>query len=434
MLALVFSLIFALGSCKSSDKNNSSNTNTNNSSDNTSSHSHEYQATVTNPTCTDKGYTTYICACGNSYVADETNALGHTEVIDEATAPTCTQNGLTEGKHCSTCGETLIEQTTVGAYGHNTIGVVCTVCQEKIGSEGLSYTLSEDEQYYTLSGIGTCTDKEIVIPCSYNNLPVTIIGGEAFKDCYNITSITIPNGITTISSQSFYNCSSLESINIPASVVTIQNLAVSNCTSLANITVDDNNANYKSIDGNLYTKDGKTLVNYAIGKTDASFTIPDGVEKLGIESFAHSNHLTSVTMSNSVTEIGVSAFYNCQMLKNITFSENVTNIGTLAFYICTSLTNVVLPNNLTTIDMWAFMGCSNLSSINIPSNTTSIGEAAFQGCHILSYVVFEDPNNWCHANESISISELSNPQTAATLLLFNTLKWSKQEFITFPLQ
>ena len=80
---------------------------------------HSYNAVVTAPTCAEGGYTTYTCSvCGDSYIADEVNALGHTEIIDAAVAPTCTATGLTEGKHCSVCNEVLIAQEVVDALGH----------------------------------------------------------------------------------------------------------------------------------------------------------------------------------------------------------------------------------------------------------------------------------------------------------------------------
>ena len=80
---------------------------------------HVYQAGVTAPTCTERGYTTYTCVCGDSYVDGYVDALGHTEVIDEAVTPGCTENGLTEGKHCSVCTAVLIKQTVVSAKGHD---------------------------------------------------------------------------------------------------------------------------------------------------------------------------------------------------------------------------------------------------------------------------------------------------------------------------
>ena len=81
---------------------------------------HPYSSEATAPTCTVGGYTAYTCTvCSFSYVDGVTDALGHTEVIHEAVAPTCTETGLTEGRHCSACEEILAEQQVVDALGHD---------------------------------------------------------------------------------------------------------------------------------------------------------------------------------------------------------------------------------------------------------------------------------------------------------------------------
>ena len=94
-------------------------------------HEHSYQAVVTAPTCTEGGYTTYTCECGDSYVADETAALGHSEEVIPAVEATCTETGLTEGKKCGVCGETLVAQEVVPALGHDWKGTSCTRCDSK---------------------------------------------------------------------------------------------------------------------------------------------------------------------------------------------------------------------------------------------------------------------------------------------------------------
>ncbi len=94
-------------------------------------HTHYYKPIITAPTCTEQGFTTYTCACGDSYVADLLDAVGHVEVIEEAVASTCTADGKTEGKHCLVCGEILKAQEVVKAKGHtevtdNAVSATCT--------------------------------------------------------------------------------------------------------------------------------------------------------------------------------------------------------------------------------------------------------------------------------------------------------------------
>ena len=101
-------------------------------------HTHDWAKAVTAPTCTEKGYTTYTCACGESKKEDYVDATGHTEVVDAAVAATCTEAGLTEGKHCSVCKTVLVAQETVKAKGHTEVvdAAVAATCTKTGLTEG----------------------------------------------------------------------------------------------------------------------------------------------------------------------------------------------------------------------------------------------------------------------------------------------------------
>ena len=140
------------------------------------SHQHSYETAVTAPTCTEAGFTTYTCACGDTYVADEVAALGHDIVTDAAVDATCTEAGLTAGEHCSRCDH-KVAQTEVPALGHDmvtdtakdatcteagqTAGEHCSRCDHKVGGEvipALGHSHNED-------GIcSVCGDQIAVVP------------------------------------------------------------------------------------------------------------------------------------------------------------------------------------------------------------------------------------------------------------------------------
>ena len=202
---------------------------------------------------------------------------------------------------------------------------------------------------------------DITIPETYNDLPVKAIGAEAFRKYTSLTSVTIGNNITSIGDHAFYDCDNLINITIPDSVTSIGDYAFEGCTSITNIRIPDsvtsigdnafefckslidinvsvNNNNYQSINGNLYSKDGMTLIQYSSGKKDNEFIIPKGVTSIGDRAFSNCRSLTSINIPDSVTSIGESAFYECYSLMNIIIPESVTSIGSGAFSDCYSLT------------------------------------------------------------------------------------------------
>jgi uncharacterized ParB-like nuclease family protein len=166
---------------------------------------------------------------------------------------------------------------------------------------------------------------------------VTSIGYYAFSGCSSLTSITIPDSITLIGDYAFSSCGSLTSITIPNSVTTIGDRAFSNCNRLRDIMVDSRNEQYHSINGILFSKDGKTILCYPAGKAYSSYTIPASVASIGNGAFSGCNSLTSVTIPDSVSSIGFGAFSGCSSLISVTIPSSVTSIGYYTFSGCDNL-------------------------------------------------------------------------------------------------
>ena len=347
-------------------------------------HSYTNYVDDKNTTCTRDGTETAYCdnGCGRTDKHIVT-AFGHDYVDHDGKAATCTEGGWEAYQTCNRC--TYNNYTELSALGHKYVNLICERCDEKYISKGLKFTLNSWGGFYSVTGIGTCTDKDIVIPAEYNGLPVTSIGYNAFYNCSSLTSVVIPDSVTSIGDYAFYNC-----------------------TSLTDITVDAKNEYYQSIDSNLYTKDGKTLIQYAIGKTQTEFIIPDSVTSIGDSAFMFCRSLSSVVIPDSVTSIVDWAFSYCKSLSSVVIGDGVTSIGYQAFYNCDSLSSVVIPDSVTTIGASAFSNCSNLSFVVIPDSVTTIGSYAFENCSSLSSVVIPDSVTTIGYDAFSSCSKLKN--------------------------
>lgn len=249
------------------------------------------------------------------------------------------------------------------------------------------------------------------IPSSLKSVVIT--GGKSIMECAfrntGLSNVTILDSVKRIECFAFENCYGLTSVTIGSGVTSIGERAFYNCTELIDINISKENAKYKSVDGSLYTKDEKTLIQYAAGKANLSFVIPEGV--INIENYAFYNcktltiitipdsvkiigdyvfsgcsALTSVAIGSGVTSIGSHAFEFCSKLTNVTIGSGVTNIGDRAFFNCTGLTSVTISNGVMSIGSFVFYGCTGLTSMIIPDSVTSIGYSAFYNCAGLASV------------------------------------------------
>ena len=297
--------------------------------------------------------------------------------------------------------------------------------------------------------------KEITIPEG-----VTKVGDRAFRNCKLLTELSIPSTVTEIGNGAFSGCERLEVVHFPSGLeilwnnafsdcialksvslgekVDIKDGAFKNCTALESIEVSEKNEKQKSVNGHLYSKDGKVLMQYALGNSAENFSIPNGVETISDRAFLYASFLESVEFSSSVIKVGNYAFSYCTNLISVTFNnglqsikggafkncealeriaippsvktidsiafaeckalkelqiyDGVEKLGSRVFQKCVSLTSVEIPNSVTVIKEEAFVGCTSLSAVKIGYGVSEIGENAFVGCNALTGITVETQN------------------------------------------
>ena len=151
-------------------------------------------------------------------------------------------------------------------------------------------------------------------------------------------SIVISDSVKAIGYEAFIALENLEQVTVGSGVEEILGEMFAMCEKLVNISVSPDNQYYSTIDGNLYTKDGKTLVLYAIGKEAEKFTVPVGVESISGYAFFASEHLKEIVISDGVIKIEYGAFVNCGNLLKVVIPASVEVVELLAFDGCDNLT------------------------------------------------------------------------------------------------
>ena len=299
-----------------------------------SDHVHAYGEwnVIAEPTCAAEGMRKRFCACGETET-EYTVALPHTWVVEPGVPPTATEPGLSEGRHCSVCGEIVSQQTTLEPTGHT----------------DLAYVIHEDRYTCSIAGIGTCTATNIYIPSKIDGYKVTAIRDHAFMN-QPLTGIHIPSTVVEIGEAAFFGCTALKEITIPRGVVRLGDSAFQYCTGLTEVTLQCH------------------------------------INRLPLQLFHGCSSLSEVTLPDNLTEIGMNAFGECTSLEQIRFPSALHSIGTAAFQGCTALTGVTLPEELRVLDDMAFEGCVSLTEMTLPDGMNRIGAHALSGCSNITTV------------------------------------------------
>ncbi|MDO4544191.1 MAG: leucine-rich repeat protein [Clostridia bacterium] len=276
---------------------------------------------------------------------------------------------------------------------------------------------------------------------------VKTIGAYAFSNCQWLESLTLSESLTSIGSYAFES-TKLIGIDIPKNVSSIEGAPFPACHKMTEIRVAEDNPYYKAVDGVLFSKDGKTLVQYPAGSPKVNYSVPVGTERIGAGAFYWSPTLQNVAIPEGVVSIGEYAFFSCMGITSfnlpdslrkveqrafmdtgwmraqpdgflyldswmivykkgykiggatgdVIIAEGTKHIADQALFRCPDVQNIILPDGLITIGESAFADCNRYRrDIVIPDTVTTIGESAFSGCRInqltLSSSITEIPPN-----------------------------------------
>ncbi len=249
--------------------------------------------------------------------------------------------------------------------GVTSIGNFAFYCQKRLAAVNMADSVT----YISTAAFMGCNDLE-KINLSEN---LTEIGVEAFEDCEYIETIVLPDKLNIIGDSAFNSCYRLKRVDIPANVNTIGEYAFLYCFALEGINVSSDNVNYSSVDGVLFSDNGKSLIQYPAGKS-GEYSVPIGVEIIEVEAFYDCDALVSINIPSTVVYIENSAFSYCDSLSEIKVDpEN-------EYY--SDLNGVLYDKDVTTL--YCYPGGKTDTSIKLLKSVTRIAEYAF--CNDENYI------------------------------------------------
>lgn len=375
---------------------------------------HEFVDYVSNndATCEENGTKTAYCNRDNcnefETIEDVDSALGHAygEYIynnDGTHYRVCAndsnhvENNICSGgiatctskAHCASCNEPYGNKLS-----HTFEDDECNVCGTKVGSQGLLLELVDYGRKYRVAGLGTCTDKDIVIPDEHNNIPVTHIDSSAFVDS-DIESVWIPYSVLTIQTGAFEGCQKLKSVTFGENLKYIWADAFKNCKALESVNYTSTIDKWVDI---TFANSTSNPICYGAGlyidNELVTEVVLNNAAYISSYAFYGYGYMESVTIPNSVKSIGYYAFIQCSLASvnylgtiddwaEISFSQDSNPIS-FAPLIINGQT--VVDVNLTTatkVSYYAFKNYKYLRSVNLSSSVKSIGRMAFSGCESL---------------------------------------------------
>ena len=343
-----------------------------------SSHTHIWSNTqiTKQPSCSEEGLSQAFCSCGateNTPIPKLSHTPGD---FFTATDPSSPDKSYLR-QSCTACGEVLFETLTIDS------------------SKGLAYQIHSNQKTCTITGIGTCTDTDIIIGTHIDGYRITDIAERAFSYCHSITSVEIADGITKIGKSAFYTCNSLTKISLPSTLNVIENSLLFDCRQLTTVIIPEGAQSIEkmafascaslkeiSLPDSIKTIGNSAFYNSALER----IKLPNNLTVIEESAFSSCDYLSQIVIPNQVTTIGETAFFHCYMLESVTLSESLTEIGDRAFAVCKSLKKITIPKSLTEIGSYVFSSCESLSEVTLPDTLYRISRGAFENCTSLKTI------------------------------------------------
>ena len=240
---------------------------------------------------------------------------------------------------------------------------------------------------------------------------ITVIGKYAFNSSVSFTEAVLGNTVTTIRDNAFDY--TLKKLTLSDSFEGFDGSALSGCLNLSNIYVSENSERYKSVDGIVYTKDGKELIAYPPAKMDEEYNMPDGVKKIANDVFNGNRYVKKVNFCEGLEEIGDRAFMSSAIYYDISFPSSLKKLGVSALEGCTSIMTTALPEGFEHLGDRAFAKCSILRYITIPSSIKTIGSQVITQCTGMNCIYFDGTkeewdavnkeSDWNHLQKNVEV-------------------------------
>lgn len=292
-----------------------------------------------------------------------------------------------------------------------------------------------DDGTYAVSAKITDMPSEVIIPDTYQDIPITWVKSDGFSGCESIKSITFPKYLNLIGSSDIRGCPNLESISVKKGNKNFH--SDGNCiihTFTKTIVVGCKT----SVIPTDYSVRGIGQYAFSV-ESPANMVIPDNILFIKDNAFYYNKHLESITFSGRLGTIGIDAFRGCANLKRVSLGSGIIHIQKHAFHSCYSLESIVIPEGVTSIESSTFAYCDNLSyvslpeslveiggaafykctsleSIDLPSNLSTIGKSAFYGCTALTKIIIPD------SVKTIGIAAFKDCTNLVAIVIGNNVK------------